>query len=392
MASTLLVIIPDQLTAILNKGEVTNRYYNPGDLFDEVHILMVNADRPDPALVQPMVGRARLFLHNLPIPPGRFFHKTLGWRPRLMRPWAEQAVALTRSIRPNLQRCYGNSYNAFLGAEIRRTLGIPLVISLHTQTDDNRRDWTKGWKERVFAQARRSFEAYALRNADIVTPVYQSILRYTNRLGIDRVEVVYNAVGNDAIQGKTQYEIKGRPRILTVGNQIPGKNPGYIIEAVKELEVDLHVVGSGPLNSELRSLTERLHLKHKIFFHPSMENKTLCRELPNYDLFAAHCDYDGIPKAVMEPLLAGLPTVVNRLPTHHQVPEYSNEFIELVDGTPESYAQALSALLADTDKRRRLGQAARAHALRNWNPADQEARMCAIYKALMHNTVADLPT
>jgi len=40
----LLVIIPDRVTDILIKGEFQPLYYNPGNLFDEVHILMTNDD------------------------------------------------------------------------------------------------------------------------------------------------------------------------------------------------------------------------------------------------------------------------------------------------------------------------------------------------------------
>ena len=64
--STLLVIIPDALSGLVNKGEITPRYYNPGNLFDEVHILMTNDDQVKPEDMQRTVGEARLYLHNLP--------------------------------------------------------------------------------------------------------------------------------------------------------------------------------------------------------------------------------------------------------------------------------------------------------------------------------------
>ena len=44
----LMVIVPDRLSELAEKGEVTRRYYNPGDLFDEVDLVLVNDDRPDP--------------------------------------------------------------------------------------------------------------------------------------------------------------------------------------------------------------------------------------------------------------------------------------------------------------------------------------------------------
>ena len=63
MMSKLLVLIPDRLSDILAKGEIQPRYYNPGEVFDEVHILSTTVDNPDRDLLQRMVGRARLHLH-----------------------------------------------------------------------------------------------------------------------------------------------------------------------------------------------------------------------------------------------------------------------------------------------------------------------------------------
>ena len=66
----LLVCVPDRITDILVKGEYQPNYYNPGELFDEVHILMTNDDHPGLGALQRTVGRARLFTHNWPEDPG----------------------------------------------------------------------------------------------------------------------------------------------------------------------------------------------------------------------------------------------------------------------------------------------------------------------------------
>ena len=95
--SRLLVIVPDRLSDLAAKGEITERYYNPGDVFDEVHLLMVNDDSPDPDTLQVTVGRARLVLHNLPLPE-RMLKRTAGYRPRLLRRWAEPGVQLARRL------------------------------------------------------------------------------------------------------------------------------------------------------------------------------------------------------------------------------------------------------------------------------------------------------
>lgn len=59
-AQRLMVMVPDRITDILVKGEYQPNYYNPGELFDDVHLLTTTDDRPDLTLLQRTVGRARL--------------------------------------------------------------------------------------------------------------------------------------------------------------------------------------------------------------------------------------------------------------------------------------------------------------------------------------------
>ena len=72
MNGRLMVIVPDRVSDFLEKGEVVDRYYNPGNLFEEVHLVLVNDDRPDPAFLQRLAGTARVYVHNLPGGQGLF--------------------------------------------------------------------------------------------------------------------------------------------------------------------------------------------------------------------------------------------------------------------------------------------------------------------------------
>ena len=60
MNKVLLVIISDALSDLVKKGEITERYYNPGNLFDEVHILMTVTDKVKIEDVQKTAGTAKL--------------------------------------------------------------------------------------------------------------------------------------------------------------------------------------------------------------------------------------------------------------------------------------------------------------------------------------------
>jgi glycosyltransferase involved in cell wall biosynthesis len=382
MSDRLMVIVPDRLSQIIGKGEVTPRYYNPGDLFRRVDLVLTNDDRPDPAAVQPMVGGAELHLHNLPAGQ-KLFVRTLGWRPMLLGSWAAQAVELARAIRPQLVRCHGAQLNGFAARTIRRQLGIPYVMSLHTHPEEDvRRRWT-GLKDWVLGHAMASVERQGLLGADLVLPVYRSLVPFLEGLGVTRLHVAYNVLNGAAIAEKSSYEIGQRLRIVSTGRQIPGKDPANLIRAVARIaEAELMLVGDGVLHARLKALAQELGAADRIRFVPAAVNAELCANLRDYDVFAVQVDYLGIPKTVMEAMLAGLPVVVNR---RHgiAVPELNAEACLLVEDAAEDYERALRALIADGNFRARLGRAGRAQARRLWEPADAEAAVVRHYRDLL---------
>jgi glycosyltransferase involved in cell wall biosynthesis len=392
--SKLLVIIPDRLSVLVKKGEITERYYNPGGLFDEVHILMTNDDRVDPAAVQKTVGSAQLYLHNLPAGSGLFL-RSLGWQPWLLKFWAEPAVALAREIRPALIRCHGNYLNAYAACRIKEALGTPYVVSLHTTLDEDPRGGEAGgWKERIStlpmkalermaAQATKSMERMSLSRADVVLPVYESIIPYARRMGAENIEVAYNALNPEFLREKEDYSLHQPVRVLSVGRQMEGKNPDNLIRAVKMLPgVHLTLVGDGTHHDHLREVARECQLEGRVTFHRAIPNDDLCAQLADYDIFATHNDYWGVPKAVMEPLLAGLPVVMNER-VKSAVVELQGDFLLLVENTAEGYYRALRRLIEDDPFREQLGRRAYAHAQELWAPAKAEAKFVEIYKRVM---------
>ena len=141
-----MVIVPDRLSDLVAKGEVHERYYNPGELFREVHIVMTSDDRPDMQAVQRMVGGARLHLHNLPA-GSRYFIRTLGWQLPLIAPYLRRGVDLARQIKPQLVRTHNNFIEGVMASCIKRALGVPYIMSLHGVWDvDDRKaafDWIR---------------------------------------------------------------------------------------------------------------------------------------------------------------------------------------------------------------------------------------------------------
>ncbi len=383
----LLVIVPDRISDILVKGEYQPRYYNPGEVFSEVHIVTTTDDRPSLEALQRTVGRAKLFVHNIPDDLNLVGCRPAWWRNYRLRRWAKTGVELARRIRPDLIRCHGADWNTYLASRMKAELGVPYVVSLHINPDINpvRRIVKPDLSD---AEIRHNdfyqhIESTGLSNADLVMPVYKPIVPYLRRLGIAHVDVFYNVLNGDYLRAKTDYALHHPARVIYVGRLLDEKDPTPIIRAIAAIPTaELTIVGDGPLRPRLESLVADLALGERVIFRPAIENDVLCEMLAEQDIFAVHTEYWEISKSVLEALLTGLPVVINRR-KGEPVPELEGDFVRMVENAPESYLDALRALLTDDDARAALGRRAFAQARTNWDPSVTEARVAELYRSIL---------
>lgn len=405
----LLVIIPDPLTALIEKGEITPHYYNPGNLFEEVHILMCNDDKPDPAQLQKTVGTARLFLHNLPELPHYFIQNTRWFKEwilepwakpffwyanrkqfRLLNQWAQPAVELARQIKPDLIRCHGNDSNAYVASRIKYHLNIPYVVSLHTNpdVDERRRVLRKdaSWQERLFGKFFDEVEREGIRKATLTLPVYKDIVPYLERAGVKNYEVAYNVLNPEFLRKKESYVLHKPIRLISVGRHYDAKNPENIIRAVQDLpEVQFTVVGDGPYQERLQSLARECGVENRILFHRAIPNDELCQLLPDQDIFVVHCDAFGVSKAILEAFLTGLPTITN-IRNGEPITELQGDFVVLAENTKDGYYRAIHKLITDHELRERMGRSAYQHSHLHWAPDSTEAKYVEIYKKILETS------
>ena len=383
----LLVIIPDRLSDIISKGELQPNYYNPGDVFDDVHILMCNDDQPNRDVLQYLVGKAKLTLHNLPDNLNLVGQQPEFLTGRRLRHWAAPGVALAQKIRPALIRCHGADWNTYLASRIKAKLGIPYVVSLHINPDVNAVRRFTTLPLTTLQQRHNLFYDYiereGLRNADLVMPVYRPILSYLQRLRISRFEVCYNVLNNKHLETKTDYSLHRPARIIYVGRLFEEKNPDNIMRALVRLPgAQFTIVGDGPIRSRLESLAAELGISDRVFFRPAVANDELCEMLAEQDIFAVHTEYWEISKSVLEALLTGLPVVINKR-IGEPVQELEGDFVMKVNNSEEEYYSALHFLLHDEAARSSLGERALTHARSLWDPVITEAKYASIYRSFL---------
>lgn len=373
----LLFIIADRPSLLAAKGEMISRYYNPGDYFDEVHLLSTTSDAADPARLALTVGRARLFIHRL-WKRGDLWQMAAS--PLLKRLWAARVVDLARQIRPDIVRS-GDRYTAYLAAHARKALSIPHLVSLHTHRPDAIGHLRPGL-HRALLRYEAGCARAAIGAADAVVIVYESIRDYALGCGARRIELIYNVISPDLHLPKSTYDLGSPPRLVSVGRLLPRKMPLNAVLALRYVDAEMLVIGTGPGEGLLRETARRAGLAGKVRFCPAMPNSEVCASLLSGDVFVAQTKYPEFPKTIMEALWLGVPVVVNR-DQSIPVPEFGGDWVSRVDDTPEGYAAGLQRLLSDDTVRESLGRNGRRFAEITFDPRVMEERQVALYRELV---------
>lgn len=387
-SNTLFVLITDKLSELINKGEITDRYYNPGNLFSHVHIIMTNDDNPDYDLLKKTVGSAKLYIHNI-YSGKRLFFLSLFWRKLLLKIWSKKFIKIANKYRPSLIRCHGASLNAFAAAEIKKKLNIPYIVSLHINYDEDQRKRATTFKEKIIYKLHENIERYGLKNSDLIMPVYKPIIPYLERINCTNYKVFYNVINPNNIIKKTSYKIDKKIRLISVGRQFKEKNPSNILKSLVYLKnAELTLIGNGPYHEKLVNLSRELGIEKKIHFIKSMENDKLCKKLHKFDIFIVHTEYWEISKSILEALLTGLPIILNRR-IGLQVPELSKDIVYYVDNTEEGYKEGISFISSNFNFRKDIGNTARIFSERIWSPDITEEAFRKVYKVYLRNSYKD---
>jgi glycosyltransferase involved in cell wall biosynthesis len=177
----------------------------------------------------------------------------------------------------------------------------------------------------------------------------------------------------------------GPVRVLSVGRLVPDKNLDTLLHAfaaagLSDGEAELEIVGSGPLEGELRSTAERLSLPAR--FRGYVEPDALPALYAEADVLALVSRYEPFGVTVREGVAAGLPILCTAAAGAAGDFAREGHNAVLVDpGDLDAAAAALRGLVRDPALRERLAAGSRALADATPLEADVEAFERAVLRA-----------
>lgn len=180
-----------------------------------------------------------------------------------------------------------------------------------------------------------------------------------DRLSIDesKVYVIPNYVNTDIFFPCNIQKTNPQPHLITVGRHHFQKNQKSLIRAVSDLDIQLTLIGKGPMEDELRE--EAKNAQGNIRFVGNLQSERLPKLLNEADIFVLPSLYEGHPKTLCEAMACGLPCIATDVPGNRDVIQHGKTGWLCESTEPESIRSAIETLLSDDNLRKKLGYNAR---------------------------------
>ena len=231
-----------------------------------------------------------------------------------------------------------------------------------------------------------------LRRADRIIVASQRYVDSSVELGPFRSKcrvipmgIKYDEGGADRdIDSKKIIQDHGPRLILAVGRLVGYKGFTYLVEAMQNVDATLLLVGNGPLDADLKEQARRCGVNHKIKFLGTIDHLDKYYRASSIFVLPSISRAEAFGLVQLEAMAASLPVVNTDLDSG--VPEISLDGVTgrtVPPADAPALAGAINELLGNEYLRRRMGEAGRERARREFSLDLMVERTKALYEEVL---------
>lgn len=236
----------------------------------------------------------------------------------------------------------------------------------------------------------------AHRSADAVIAASESIGRYLvarEAVPQDRIQVIYNCAEVEPVEpdardaARHELDLVDHHIVIgSVGRLVPEKAYDVLMRSFGSLarsDQRLHLViaGDGPESARLAQIAERIGVSSRT--HLLGKRTDIARILRSFDVFVLPSRSEGLGIALIEAMLAGLPTVSAASDGIVEVIRHEDEGILVPPDDVEALSSAIASLLRDPAAARAMGQHGSAVAMSRFAPSRYTRDLMNLYGTLL---------
>ena len=184
---------------------------------------------------------------------------------------------------------------------------------------------------------------------DKVIAVSQPLSANIERMFRVKPEVVSNIIDIDYVKTARKISKNKIIKITTISRLVPQKRIDILLRALAKVcfadfKWELTVVGSGPLEKELKALNKELGLTDKVHFVGQKSHEEICQILAESDFFALASQYETFGVVFVEAMSFGLPVIGTRCGGPEMIINENNGLLVSNDDV-EAMADALKYMM-----------------------------------------------
>ena len=330
----------------------------PGDRFDRAVFAMWQYGSPTEDIWRRKLEDAGVQIAGMIHPSGQLW-------PDLYR--AGQILwSFTSKFQPHIINSHserGDTLNALLRVFHRTS---PLAVrTMHTDQQ---------WQERPWAGRLLTFGVFPLlfKREIAISEQTRTVMdrRPLARLIHKSATLCYNGID----EALFDYQAPGlipdlppdRPRVVIVGRLAQQKGHRDLLQAFVHIHhmsgAHLLIIGSGPLEADLRSQAKDLNLNQVVHFLGSRTDVPAL--LATADLLVSASLWEGFPTVILEAMALGIPVVATEVSGSRELIRSGETGLLAPPGQPDALSEAVLALLADKATADRMARAAHERARR----------------------------
>jgi len=277
------------------------------------------------------------------------------WLPILHAPYLIQATHF------KTQQVKGADRAVLAARLLRKKL---IVRSGYLLSNNNNRKFGSNAPETRYA---RKIEAYAFGKADHIEvttlAIKQTVIEHYH-IPTEKISVIPNFVDVDLFKPSNREKHNNAQVICYIGRLDEIKNISALLDAVKDLDIELYMIGDGPLRDQLFEKAEKEKIKAKFF--GNLPNAELPQYLTGSNLFILPSLIEGHPKALIEAMACGLPVIGSNVPGIRELIEHRQN--GYLCGTSASDMRvAIQEVLSNPKLMHYMGRNAREYVMNNFS-------------------------
>lgn len=194
--------------------------------------------------------------------------------------------------------------------------------------------------------------------------------RLVARLTRKRSTLCYNGIDASILEKRTPSDggppvpsqvPKSRPRIGVIGRLTEQKGHCDLLKAMRivlqEQAAHLVVVGSGPLEQNLRKMASDLGIEDFVYFLGS--RRDVLEILPHLDLLVSSSLWEGFPTVLLEAMATGVPTVATDVSGSRELVKPGETGMLVPPRKPDALAKGIITMLNEPSGARSMAENAR---------------------------------